>query len=231
MTGGVTRPVTRPVTGGVTRPRVYAAHPMTCYATGHAARCLAGLRRLAPGVDLIDPEAAGWVSDAEWLTGWPPMLAGLDALVVFADPAGTVGVGCLREIADALAVGLGVAAYSARRGCLVELRGLSFVCPPTPRRLARLRTGAPVELGVVLGGVLGVSRSVGVPAGGPGGTSGMSGVNGPAGNAGCAPPAGRAATPRGAPPRLPAKRRSTEGKTPETPTERGSPMTGGEAGR
>jgi len=114
------------------KPRVYAAHPLTCYRTEWAARCLERLRKLLPVVELIDPEDRSWSADS-WLFEWPRVLGGLSAVVVFPDQDGTVGTGCIREVTDAVFLGLPVWAFDGYR--LVELTGFEFV--PEGRRTAR----------------------------------------------------------------------------------------------
>lgn len=52
------------------------------------------------------------------------MLATLDALVMFGAEDGTFGTGCLREITDAIVVGLSIALLEA--GSLRELLGLDL---------------------------------------------------------------------------------------------------------
>jgi len=90
------------------------------------------LRRLLPGVELIDPEDRSWSEDS-WLAEWPAVLEGLSAVVVSPDEAGTIGTGCIREVTDAIFLGLPVWAFDGRH--LVELTGLEFV--PEYRRTAR----------------------------------------------------------------------------------------------
>lgn len=107
------------------RPRIYVAHPMTAYGTPWEAKALAELGRMLPGVELVDPSVR-YSSDAGWLRAWPRMLRSLAGLVVLADEAGTVGTGVLREIVDALAAGVALAAFDSERG-LVELVGLELV--------------------------------------------------------------------------------------------------------
>lgn len=117
------------------KPRVYAAHPLTSYGTAWAAGCLERLGALLPGVDLIDPEAKSWTADA-WLYEWPYVLGGLAALVVFPDEDGVVGTGCIREVTDAVFLGLPVWAFDGRR--LVELTGFQFL----PERVRTARRAA-----------------------------------------------------------------------------------------
>jgi hypothetical protein len=112
--------------------RIYVAHPITTYGTEWAAACLDRLSRLLPDVELIDPERKSW-STRSWLYEWPWVLGGSSAVVVFGDGAGTVGTGCLHEIADALFLGLPVWAFDGRR--LVELTGFEIL--PEERRTAR----------------------------------------------------------------------------------------------
>jgi hypothetical protein len=90
------------------RPQVYAAHPMTSYGTEHERACLDTLAALLPGSEIIDPATRYW-SNTGWLRAWPRLLSTLSGLVLFADETGTVGAGCLREVADAVAAGLPVA--------------------------------------------------------------------------------------------------------------------------
>jgi len=114
------------------KPRVYAAHPLNCYRTEWAAECLRRLRRLLRGVELIDPEAKSW-STASWLFEWPRVLGGLSAVVLFPDEDGTIGTGCIREVTDAVFLGLPVWAFDGFR--LVELTGFELL--PEGRRTAR----------------------------------------------------------------------------------------------
>lgn len=130
------------------RPRVYAAHPLTSYASPHAATQLAGLARALPAAELVDPESLAWTDDAAWSGAWPGLLATLDALVVFADRDGTVGAGCAQECLDALVAGLPVAAWQPGIG-LVELVGVALLpCGlRSPRRLAWLAIGPRIPPG------------------------------------------------------------------------------------
>jgi hypothetical protein len=107
-------------------PKVYAAHPLTCYGSVHAEVRLAALCGLLPDVEIVDPEACGWASNADWQAGWPTLSESLSGLVVFAAADETIGAGCLHEIADALALGLPVAAFTDRLG-LVELVGTALL--------------------------------------------------------------------------------------------------------
>jgi hypothetical protein len=127
---------------GVPVPRVYAAHPVTCYGTGWAADAVGRLHAALPGCEVVDPETVGWDSNTAWLTAWPALLAGLDALAVFAADDGTIGAGCLHEIADAIAKGLPVAMLDPDRG-LAELAGVRLLPGEerTARRALRLRAG------------------------------------------------------------------------------------------
>jgi hypothetical protein len=111
----------------VRRPRVYVAHPMTSYGTPWEAKALAELARLLPRVELVDP-AKRYLTDSGWLRSWPRLLRSLGGLVVLADESGTVGTGVLREIVDALAAGVPLAAFDPGRG-LVELAGVELVDP------------------------------------------------------------------------------------------------------
>ncbi len=88
-------------------------------------------RRLAPGLAAGAPDALG--------------------LVVFGTRDGVVGVGCLREIADARRAGLPVAMLDHR--CRARTyAGLALPArAPTPRRAAVLVPGGPVDLRELFG--------------------------------------------------------------------------------
>lgn len=125
--------------------KLYAAHPMTSYGTGHEAHMLAHLVANFPEAEVVNPSARGWVSDAEWLAAWEALLGDLDLLVVFAAPDGTIGAGCLREVADALARCIPVLALD-NDGQLRAFGGLSVDEPvPRPRSIGRLVLGEPAE--------------------------------------------------------------------------------------
>ena len=130
----------------VARPKVYVAHPQTSYQSTYAADQIAALTRALPHAKLVDPEAARWATDADWLRDWPGVLGSLSGLVVFADRAGTIGVGCLRELTDAVMVGLPLAAWEPAVG-LVQLVGFELVEPESrcARRAAFLGYGAAVH--------------------------------------------------------------------------------------
>ena len=126
-------------------PRVYVAHPQTAYGTTYGADQIAALAKALPHAELVDPEAARWATNADWLRDWPVILGSLSGLVVFADRAGTIGTGCLRELVDAVMVGLALAAWEPGVG-LVELVGIELVEVESrsPRRAAFLDYGAPL---------------------------------------------------------------------------------------
>ncbi|HXY45426.1 MAG TPA: hypothetical protein VEH29_14650 [Acidimicrobiales bacterium] len=124
--------------------RVYAAHPISCYGTAHARDRLATLGKLLGGVEIVDPEERSWPSEDAWFDEWPDLLASLDGLVVFAAPDGTIGTGCVTELADALASGILLAGLDDRG--LRRLDGLRFVAAErrTMRSAARLFLGEPI---------------------------------------------------------------------------------------
>jgi hypothetical protein len=134
----------------MTRPRVYVAHPIVSYGTARERDCLATLTRLLPDVDLYDP-AGRYLTDAEWLRAWPRVLSSLSGLVLFGTSDGVVGVGCLREIADVRRAGLPVAILD-HRGRSRTYAGLALPPrEPTPRRVAVLVPGEPVDLRELFG--------------------------------------------------------------------------------
>ena len=129
----------------MTRPRIYAAHPMAAYGTDHARRALSGLAELLSGCELLDPEERAWETNDAWLAEWPIIVRNIVGLVVFAHQDGTVGVGCVRELTDAIAERVPVAGYSIEAG-LVDLAGVDFLPrgERTPRRVGTLRLAGPV---------------------------------------------------------------------------------------
>jgi hypothetical protein len=134
----------------MTRPRIYAAHPVVTYGTARERDCVAALARLLHGVDLYDP-AGRYSTDAGWLRAWPRVLPTLSGLVVFGTRDSVVGIGCLREIADARRFGLPFAMLDHR--CRARTyAGLALPArAPTPRRAAVLVPGGPVDLRELLG--------------------------------------------------------------------------------
>lgn len=109
------------------RPRVYAAHPMTSYGTEHERVCLDTLAALLPDVELVNP-ARRYRTSAGWLRAWPRLVRTLSGLVVFADEEGTIGAGCLREITDAVLCGLPVLMLDEDQR-LCELLALDLLPP------------------------------------------------------------------------------------------------------
>ena len=134
----------------MTRPRVYVAHPIVSYGTARERDCLACLRAVLPEADMYDP-AERYRTDAGWLRAWPRVLPTISGLVVFGTRGGVVGVGCLREIADACRAGLPVAMLDHH--CRARTHaGLALpIRAPTPRRAAVLVEGEPVDLRELFG--------------------------------------------------------------------------------
>lgn len=127
--------------------KLYAAHPMTCYGTEHEARMLAHLAAHFPEAEVINPSAQGWVTDNDWLADWGALLPTLDLLVIFAAPDGTIGAGCLREVADALARCVPVLTLDDE-GKLRAFAGLSVdELTPSPRAIGRLVLGELAGIG------------------------------------------------------------------------------------
>ncbi len=134
----------------MTRPRIYAAHPIVTYGTARERDCIAFLRTVLPEADLYDP-AGRYSTDDGWLRAWPRALPTLSGFVVFGTRDGVVGIGCFREIADASRVDLPVAILDQR--CRARAyAGLALPTrAPTPRRAAVLVPGEPVDLRELFG--------------------------------------------------------------------------------
>jgi hypothetical protein len=80
---------------------------------------------LPSGVTLIDP-ATIYASDTEWLRSWPRLVRILGGVVVFGAEDGTIRAGCIRELADAIALGVRVAGFDLGRG-LREISGFDLI--------------------------------------------------------------------------------------------------------
>jgi hypothetical protein len=128
-----------------TQPRTYVAHPMSRYGTPYSAECLDALAGLLPGTRLIDP-ATIFASDTEWLGSWPRLLRSLVGFVMFGAEDGTIGAGCIRELSDAIALGVPIAGFDLGRG-LREISGFDLIdtVRRNPRRTATLRLGRSLE--------------------------------------------------------------------------------------
>jgi hypothetical protein len=98
---------------------------------------------LLPGVVLVDPVVC-FASSAEWLRAWPSLVRRLAGLVTFGDADGTIGAGCLREVADAVAFGVPVAAFAPARG-LCGLVGVELVGEPSAARCGFLSIGERID--------------------------------------------------------------------------------------
>ncbi|MGH9293785.1 MAG: hypothetical protein ACRD0B_00500 [Acidimicrobiales bacterium] len=135
----------------MTRPRVYAAHPQASYGAERERGCLSALAELLPQCELYDPSGR-YLTDAAWLRAWPRVVRTLSGLIVFGDEDGSIGVGCLREIADCERYYLPVAMLDAECRPRV-LAGLRFLpdSSRSPRRVAYLVAGRRVNLARHLG--------------------------------------------------------------------------------
>ncbi len=123
---------------------LYAAHPMTAYGTAGEARALRRLAALFPAFDVADPSTM-FSDGASWHDLWPGVLDQVDLLAIFADREGCVGVGCLKEIADAIAAYLPVVALGPRGG-LRAFGGVAIDCGPVVDRaqIGRLLYGPAI---------------------------------------------------------------------------------------
>ena len=128
------RAVGRAAPATTRRPRLYAAHPMTCYRSEHERACLDALAGHFPGAEIVNPATRGWTNDT-WRRAWPRLVMTLSTLVIFPDEDGTVGTGCLREVADAIAAGVPVAVLDPCFG-LCELGGFDLLPPDMRTRAA-----------------------------------------------------------------------------------------------
>ncbi|MGH9028556.1 MAG: hypothetical protein ACRDV4_02940 [Acidimicrobiales bacterium] len=130
---------------GLGRPRVYAAHPISCYGTAHAQNSREQLIGLLPSTEIVDPEALGWVTEEAWLDGWSALVPSLAGFVVFAAPDKTIGMGCVSELIDALFAGMPLAGLDGSG--LRHLDGLRFLPEHrrTTRATARLLLGVQID--------------------------------------------------------------------------------------
>ncbi len=127
------------------RQTVYVAHPMADYGTPHASACIDTLAGLLPGVRLIDP-ATVYANDAEWRRSWPRLVRALSGFVIFGAEDGTIGAGCIRELADAIALRVPIAGFAMGYG-LREIGGLDLIDggSRSGRQAGTLRLGGCIE--------------------------------------------------------------------------------------
>lgn len=130
------------MTRATRKPHLYIAHPLTSYGTAHERACLDAIADAFREWQVIDP-ATRYASTGEWLAGWPKLLPTLNGLVLFADERGTVGAGCLREIADALVLGVPIGYYTPCFG-VTELAGFDLL-PAAMRSAAACAWPVPGE--------------------------------------------------------------------------------------
>jgi hypothetical protein len=117
---------------------VYIASPVGTYDLPLYDRQVSALRHRLPGARLILARDA-FADTGDWLARWPSIVRRIDALVFFAAPDRTIGVGVFQEISDALNRGVPVA-FLFRGGRLHSFSSveLSRVEQPRPRRYARV---------------------------------------------------------------------------------------------
>ncbi|MHB1774989.1 MAG: hypothetical protein ACYCU7_03215 [Acidimicrobiales bacterium] len=124
---------------------------MTTYGTDRETSALAALAELLPDVELVNP-AGRYPTANSWLQSWPRLVVTLSGLVVFGDHDGTIGAGCVKELADAWRLQIPVAVFDDGR-CR-QLTGLR-VLPNDVRsglRTAVLIPGRRVRLAEMIGG-------------------------------------------------------------------------------
>ena len=113
-------------------PTIYAAHPMTAYGTDHETRVLRRIAAAFDGWDVLNP-AVMFDDNASWHDTWPQVLSGIDVCAIFADKTGCIGVGCLKEIADAIAARIPVVAVGPTGGLRI-FAGVEIDCGPVVSR-------------------------------------------------------------------------------------------------
>jgi regulator of RNase E activity RraA len=79
------------------------------------------------------------------------VLSTISGLVVFGTRGGVIGIGCVREIADARRLGLPVAILDHRCRARTYAGFASLIKAPTSRRAAVLVPGGPVDLRELFG--------------------------------------------------------------------------------
>jgi len=125
-----------------TRRRVYIASSLGSYGTPRYMRRLDQLRTRFPTAEIIEPRLL-FRDSADWLRRWPVVLRRIDVLVFFTDPQGTVAAGTIREIVDAVFMGIPVYRLTVRTGLQPASRlNVRFLKRATPSRLARVEPRA-----------------------------------------------------------------------------------------
>lgn len=118
---------------------------MSRYGSPYAAACFDALAELLPDDRLLDPSTI-FASDAEWRRAWLRLVRVLGGFVMFGAEDGTIGAGCIGELADAMALGVPIAGFDLGRG-LQELSGFDLIDTDrrSARRTATLRLGRRME--------------------------------------------------------------------------------------
>ena len=128
--------------------RLYCARPMVAYGTNRDARQLARVAEAFPDAEVLDP-AVMFTTNEQWLAAWPEVLASLDLLVLWADEAGFIGTGVLREVVDAIAARVPVVALD-HEGKLRTIGGLHWYgMLPARARAAELVYGDVLDVAAV----------------------------------------------------------------------------------
>lgn len=148
----------------MTQPRAYVAHPLTSYDTPRARAAVGRVAELLAGVEVLDPEQAGWEGAEEWLSGWNGLVEHLDGLVLVPDADGFVGAGCLHEVADMFARNKIVALL--HEGELVQMASIEFRRDPWAwaEQVGRPRAGRRFQAGEVAAMCAAVARLRGARA-------------------------------------------------------------------
>jgi hypothetical protein len=124
----------------VRRPGYYVAAPVAVLLRPEWPERVRQIQKLVGPV--WDP-AVLFSSSADWLDGWPDLLSMVAGLVLVPDDDGSIGAGCLREIADVLGRDRPVWLYDRLQ--LVPWGGvvISTVSVPSRFRVAEVNVGHP----------------------------------------------------------------------------------------
>jgi hypothetical protein len=115
---------------------VYLAAARNTYGTTSYRRAAQRIAEVWPRAVVMDAEACGFVSRADWYLRWPFIRDGIDCLVVLAEEDGSISRDTWLEFRDAMDSGLS-SWFVTARGDLVPLASIPFRLYPVGTRTER----------------------------------------------------------------------------------------------
>jgi hypothetical protein len=115
---------------------VYLAAAPSTFGTERYRAAVQRMASLWPRAVLMDADACGFTSRADWHLRWPFICEGIDVLVVLAEADGTLGQHAWLELRDAIDAGL-PCWFVTDRGGLVSARAVRLRIYPAGTRTGR----------------------------------------------------------------------------------------------